>query len=204
MSGTQPTFAPPGLATTVAGFHQAPLAQAQQPQHAGPHAVAASSGAIAGYPLRPVSAQTYARFVPAPADGHLVLRITKLAEYTTRNGPAFEQQVRSKQATNPEYAFLQGGEGSDFYQWCIHCMAAGLPYNVPPPGMGDSSSPGGSGQAGPTAQAAVGPASSSYSTPWAAQQAAPMPPEVASGFAQVLQGLQGSQVSHAFNGFRIT
>jgi Surp module len=200
MSSAHVTFAPPGLATAAAGFHQAPVAQPQQPQHTGLHAVAGSPGVMLGYPSTPVPVQAYARFVPAPADANLVLRITKLAEYTTRNGPAFEQQVRSKQAANPEYAFLQGGEGSDFYQWCIHCMAAGLPHSVPPPGMGESSLPGINGQAGPTAQAAVGPAGSSFSAPLAAQQAAPMPPEVASGFAQVLQGLQGSQVSCSSNG----
>ena len=46
---------------------------------------------------------------PALAD-----RITKLATHVARNA-AFEDMIRTKQGTNPEFSFLFGGEGADFY-----------------------------------------------------------------------------------------
>ena len=50
--------------------------------------------------------------VAPPADATLVDRINKLAGYVARN-PAMEDHVRNKQASNPDFAFLNGGEGAE-------------------------------------------------------------------------------------------
>lgn len=60
-------------------------------------------------------------FAHPPPDAALVARITKLAEYIARNGPQFVDLIRTKQGDNPDYAFLRGGPGSDYYHWYLHC-----------------------------------------------------------------------------------
>ena len=144
------------------------------------------------------------QFTPPPADSAHALRISKLAEYTSRNGPAFEEQVRTKQALNPEYSFLQGGEGSNYYQWCLFCYAKGIPIDQPqqvgPPMIDGRSAPSMMFQqqgglpppaAMPAAQQHIPPPVSNAGGP---TQPGPIPPEVASGIAHVLHVLQGSQV----------
>eukprot|EP00928_Gymnodinium_smaydae_P023589 TRINITY_DN19410_c0_g2_i1.p2 TRINITY_DN19410_c0_g2~~TRINITY_DN19410_c0_g2_i1.p2 ORF type:complete len:491 (+),score=109.77 TRINITY_DN19410_c0_g2_i1:104-1474(+) len=42
-------------------------------------------------------------------------RIEIMAEHIARNGAEFEQTVRQKNMSNPQFAFLYGGEGSDYY-----------------------------------------------------------------------------------------
>ena len=108
-------------------------------------------------------------------DPALLQRITKLAEYTVRNGPAFEQQVQAKQGENPEYAFLNNGEGSAYYQWCLFCLPRSLPLDQQLPAGGQI----------PAAKQAG-----------AAEATGAVPSEVSSGFAQVLELLQGTQVRH--------
>jgi hypothetical protein len=109
-------------------------------------------------------------FAAAPVDAALSLRITKLAEFTTRNGSAFEEQVRIKQGGNPEYAFLDSGDGSDFYRWCLFCMPRHLPLDKPlPEGWGDLPRQQNTAISG-------------------------MPADVSNGFKRVLQLLQGTQV----------
>ena len=54
--------------------------------------------------------------VPAPlADPELVKRITMLAERVAKK-PDFESTMREKQGAHPDWAFLNGGEGADFYE----------------------------------------------------------------------------------------
>ena len=60
-------------------------------------------------------------FVQAPEDAGLRQRITKLAEFAKRNGPNFVDLIINKQQDNPEYGFLFGGEGSDYYRWGWVC-----------------------------------------------------------------------------------
>lgn len=60
-------------------------------------------------------------FAQPPADAALAARITKLADYIARNGPQFLQLIRTKQASNPDYAFLDNGTGCDYYQWFLYC-----------------------------------------------------------------------------------
>ena len=146
-----PSAVPPGLPAHVPPAY-APPATAVGPAH---HAVQQASPPAQAPP-----------FAPTPADTALAQRISKLAEFVSRNGPAFEQQVRAKQGGNAEYAFLQGGAGSEYYQWCLFCMPRQLPLDRPL----EATPPGG--------QVAGG----------------AMPEAVSSGFAQVLNVLHGSQV----------
>lgn len=60
-------------------------------------------------------------YVPAPADSALTQRIQKLAQFASRNGPSFVELISNKQAGNPEYAFLSGGEGSTYFRWILYC-----------------------------------------------------------------------------------
>jgi hypothetical protein len=113
-------------------------------------------------------------FTEAPSNAALALRITKLAEFVVRNGPAFEQQVRSKQGANPEYSFLNGGAGSDYYRWCLFCTEQKLPIDQP---LSDAWKKG-------------------------AQDVAAMPEVVSGGFAQVLQMLHATQVRSCLNSSR--
>lgn len=106
-----------------------------------------SNQQVPAFSIQPTAPQAGPQQVPTftqpPPDSALSLRITKLAEYTARNGPAFEEQVRTKQAHNPEYSFLQGGEGSSFYQWCLFCFMKGIPYDqVPQDSMSGAGVPG--------------------------------------------------------------
>lgn len=43
--------------------------------------------------------------------------IDKLAEFVARNGLEFEQMTKTKQQSNPKFAFLYGGEYFSYYQW---------------------------------------------------------------------------------------
>ena len=43
-------------------------------------------------------------------------RVEIMAEHVSKNGPEFENTVRSKNAQNPQFQFLVGGEGSEYYQ----------------------------------------------------------------------------------------
>lgn len=55
-------------------------------------------------------------FCSAPQDPALTQRISKLAEFARRNGPHFVELLKNKQKDNPEYSFLFGGEGSEYYR----------------------------------------------------------------------------------------
>mmetsp|Transcript_32226 Transcript_32226/g.68802 ORF Transcript_32226/g.68802 Transcript_32226/m.68802 type:complete len:500 (+) Transcript_32226:102-1601(+) len=43
-------------------------------------------------------------------------RIEMLSGHVARSGPDFEQNIKTKHAKNPQFSFLFGGEGSDYYQ----------------------------------------------------------------------------------------
>lgn len=66
-----------------------------------------------------------------PAD--LRKRIEIMAEHIARNGQEFEATVKQKNLSNPQFAFLHGGEGSDYYQQLLrqsgepHVSPASLP-----------------------------------------------------------------------------
>jgi hypothetical protein len=50
--------------------------------------------------------------------------IRKLSEYVARNGEAFEEKVRIKEADNPKFSFLNpklNPSGHYFYLWVLFC-----------------------------------------------------------------------------------
>ena len=51
-----------------------------------------------------------------PRDVALIQRIEKVAEFASRNGPDFVQLIENKQLHNPDFQFLFGGEGHDYYR----------------------------------------------------------------------------------------
>lgn len=57
-------------------------------------------------------------------------------QYPPSSGPSFIDVVRQKQQQNPEYAFLNGGEGSPYFFWALHCELTNTPkdqHPLPPP-----------------------------------------------------------------------
>lgn len=91
--------------------------------------------------------------------------------------------ARQKQAGNPEYGFLTGGDGAAFFTWRLFAAVNHLPADQPL-AAGQHAAP-----AAPAAPqpGAVGAVSSSASPA--------LPPEVASGWTQVLAALSGSHTS---------
>jgi len=77
---------------------------------------------------------------------------------------------------NAEYAFLFDGAGSAFYRWALYCKLYGLPMDQKPQQQHQQ-------QEQQPAQSA------------AAQEAEALPPDVDSGFSQVLAALTGSKVT---------
>lgn len=67
-------------------------------------------------------------YCTAPVADALAQRISKLAQFASRNGPSFVDLMRTKQAGNPEYDFLNGREGSGYWRWILYCTL----YNLPP------------------------------------------------------------------------
>ncbi|BDA50806.1 probable calcium homeostasis endoplasmic reticulum protein at N-terminal half [Coccomyxa sp. Obi] len=114
-------------------------------------------------------------FAATPSDDALAQRISKLAQFAARNGPNFVELMRTKQAGNSEYDFLNGGTGSDYWRWTLYCTLYNLPVDQPivPQSFGTQ--------------------------PTSAQQLpaliASLPLEVSSGFSQVLAALTGSKDS---------
>ena len=66
------------------------------------------------------------QFCAAPNDASLAERITKLAGYVKRNGAEFQRHIKDKQLGNPEYSFLFGGDGSDYYRFVLYCFVNNL------------------------------------------------------------------------------
>ena len=70
-----------------------------------------------------------------PADEALADRIEKLAARVGSN-PQFESIVLEKQGDNPDFAFLNGGEGADYYQAQKQSAMSAMPADgglAPPP-----------------------------------------------------------------------
>ncbi|CAL9762040.1 unnamed protein product [Musa acuminata subsp. burmannicoides] len=55
--------------------------------------------------------------VAPPSDPELQQRIDMLVEYVAKNGSEFESMVCEKQRDNPDYSFLFGGEGHNYYRY---------------------------------------------------------------------------------------
>lgn len=54
-------------------------------------------------------------------------RVEIMAEHVARAGPEFESTVKCKNAGNPQFAFLLGGEGAEYYQALLQLHGAGGP-----------------------------------------------------------------------------
>lgn len=63
-----------------------------------------------------------------PADAGLAQRIAKLSQFAAKNGPPFVKMLQEKQQNNPEYSFLNGGPGGDYFRWRLYCAI----YNLDP------------------------------------------------------------------------
>lgn len=76
---------------------------------------------------------------PAPSDPELHKRIDKLVEYAAKNGPEFEAMIREKQKDNPDYDFLFGGEGHNYYRYKLwvatHPPGGAFNSPFPPPSV---------------------------------------------------------------------
>lgn len=70
-------------------------------------------------------------FTPPPPNPALTDRIVKFAQFSVNNAQ-FDAFVRQKEAMNPEYAFLRGGEGAPFFAWVLHCTRFNQPWDRPP------------------------------------------------------------------------
>lgn len=77
---------------------------------------------------------------PPPSDPELQKRIDKLVEYAAKNGPEFEAMIREKQQDNPDYSFLFGGEGHNYYRYKLW-MATHPPGGTLNPSFPSSSIP---------------------------------------------------------------
>ena len=62
--------------------------------------------------------------VAAPTDPTILRNINTLARYVSKNGPAFEQIARVRNATDPAFAFLRGGEGAAYYTWKVQQLSS--------------------------------------------------------------------------------
>jgi len=101
--GFQQPFMGPGFVPQPGpGFQGPPQPGFQAPQQPGP-----------AIPPKPA---------PPPDDADAKTTIDRAAAYCTKNGPAFEEMTRAKQAGNPKFAFLSGGAGSEYYRWRIWCL----------------------------------------------------------------------------------
>jgi hypothetical protein len=58
-----------------------------------------------------------------------------LARYAMQNGASFVDMVRTKQAGNPEYDFLNvpGSTSYAFFRWALFATGCGIPVDQPPP-----------------------------------------------------------------------
>lgn len=110
-------------------------------------------------------------------------RIEIMAEHISRNGPDFELTVKSKNVSNPQFAFLYNGEGSEYYRQVL--------------GSHRSGGGGGASSAGPS-QAAAGNGSAAPSVAalqellqrWREPGTPPVAPEVERQIGELLASLE--------------
>lgn len=143
-----------------------------------------------------VAAQFFSPWDPAPpfssppGDSKRADVVQKLAQFAAKNGASFVELIKVKQKDNPEYQFLFGDEGSDYYRWSLFCNCHNLPVDQPLPAS-QSSAPQVQQPAYAEAQAAPVPDMEGMLQ----QTLATCSPEVKDGFSQVLAALSGSKVS---------
>ncbi|GMT14390.1 hypothetical protein PFISCL1PPCAC_5687, partial [Pristionchus fissidentatus] len=71
-----------------------------------------------------------------PQDPEVRAKIDKIASFVAKAGPQAEERLRSDHAGKPQFAFLIGGEYSDYYRFSLQCeiynMNQGLPAGARP------------------------------------------------------------------------
>ena len=85
------------------------------------HCVDISAGISAKGSTQPTA---HASAVAAPTDPTILRNINTLARYVSKNGPAFEQIARVRNAVDPSFAFLRGGEGAAYYAWKVQQLSS--------------------------------------------------------------------------------
>ena len=76
--------------------------------------------------------------MPPPRDSDLRTRIEKLSAYVSQSGSNVDMEatLRERQRGNPQFAFLFGGEGADYYAECKlrarSNMGGGMGGGAPP------------------------------------------------------------------------
>lgn len=135
---------------------------------------------------------------PQPPPEPLKQRIDALCAYAAKNGTAFLQSIVEKQSKTPEYSFLHGGPGADYYQYKLQAATAAAPSAQPaqspaPPATAPAAAPAAASAAAPAAAppAAAAPPQQAAQDP----ALATLPVEVSSGWQQVLGLLSGSRDS---------
>ena len=129
-------------------------------------------------------------FSSPPSDAKRADVIYKLAQFAAKNGASFVELIKVKQKDNPEYQFLFGGEGSDYYRWVLYCACHNLPPDQPLSAGQSVHLQAPQQPAYAAAQTAVPDVESMLQ-----QTLATCSPEVRDGFSQVLAALSGSKVT---------
>ena len=68
--------------------------------------------------------QPTAPAVATPTDPTILRNINTLARYVSKNGPAFEKIAMVRNAADPSFAFLRGGEGATYYAWTVQQLSS--------------------------------------------------------------------------------
>jgi hypothetical protein len=171
-------------------------------------------------------------FAPAPEDDALKQRIDTLCGYFAKNGerndallahscskahrprshmynwvatgagPTFVHTMAARQGGNPEFGFLHGGPGAQYYSWALLCILHGLPATEPLPGQAQATPVvAGLPQVAPPAVASPAAAPAAPATAAAVDSTLTaavlqgLPAEVSSGWQVVLGLLSGSRDS---------
>lgn len=144
-------------------------------------------------------------FCPAVADPQLNERIDVTVRFAAKSGPGFLDMMKQKHQGDPNFAFLFAGEAYHRYRWCLHCALLNLnPDQQPaPPSHATAQQQAGMMPHMPHMHQATAPPMQPMqpmqpSVPPPAQPNL-LPPDIDSGFKQVLEGLTGSKVG---NGWR--
>lgn len=61
---------------------------------------------------------------PPQPSSNILRGIRSIAPFVARVGPSFEALAIHKNASNPDFAFLAGGEGAEYYRWSVRSLRA--------------------------------------------------------------------------------
>lgn len=101
------------------------------------------------------------------------------------------QMMAERQGSNPEFSFLAGGLGHEYYAWALYCGLKGLNVSKPPPPSPAAAPP----AAAPPAAAVAPPPRAAPPPQDTSAVLQGLPAEVSSGWQTVLGMLSGSRDS---------